>query len=81
MMGLNSNGAFALVAGGVNTSLLQQAVELIRGGPPVETEASGNVSLQTVARIAQCGVHYVSCGALTHSVMALDISLKIDTAP
>lgn len=71
----------SLLPGVVNTSLLQQAVELIRGGPPVETEASGNVSLQNVARIAQSGVDFVSCGALTHSVVALDISLKIDTRP
>lgn len=66
--------------GGVDTSLLQQAVKCIRTGSPVEIEASGNVTLETAAAIAESGVDFVSCGALTHSVMALDISLKISTS-
>ncbi|KAB5544824.1 hypothetical protein DKX38_012936 [Salix brachista] len=41
--------------------------------------ASGNVTLETVHKIGQTGVSYISSGALTHSVKALDISLKIDT--
>ena len=66
----------------MDISLLQQAMDLIRAsGLPVETEASGNVSLATVAAIAQSGVRFVSCGALTHSVTALDISLRIETKP
>ncbi|CAN7079287.1 unnamed protein product [Brassica oleracea var. botrytis] len=48
--------------------MLNDAVELINGG--AETEASRNVTIETV------GIHH---GALTHSVNALDISLKIDT--
>ncbi|XVE85395.1 hypothetical protein DITRI_Ditri17bG0087600 [Diplodiscus trichospermus] len=43
------------------------------------TKASGNVTLETVHKIGQTGVTYISSGALTHSVKALDISLKIDT--
>ena len=43
----------------------------------LETEASGNVMLDTVGTIARCGVTHISSGALTHSVTALDISLKI----
>jgi nicotinate-nucleotide pyrophosphorylase (carboxylating) len=43
-----------------------------------KTEASGGVTLETVAQIAQTGVDFISVGALTHSVQALDISLKID---
>jgi nicotinate-nucleotide pyrophosphorylase (carboxylating) len=43
------------------------------------TQASGNVTLSTVRPIAGTGVTYVSVGALTHSVTALDISLKITT--
>lgn len=66
--------------GGVDITLLQQAMDLIRGsGLAVETEASGNVTLDTVSTIAQSGVAFVSCGALTHSVIALDISLRIKT--
>ncbi len=62
-------------AGGVDVSLLRAAVGRIGGA--VETEASGNVSLASVAAIAGTGVTYVSVGALTHSVIALDISLNI----
>ena len=52
------------------------AVKLIAGR--VDTEASGNVTLDTVHEIGQTGVTFISSGALTHSVKALDISLNID---
>ena len=61
--------------GALDTSMLQEAVRRVGGA--VETEASGNVTLGTVRQIAQTGVTYISSGALTHSVTALDISLKI----
>lgn len=64
--------------GGLDVSLLRQAVGLI-GGRRVETEASGNVTLDTVRVIAETGVQLISCGALTHSVKVLDISLNIET--
>ena len=41
-----------------------------------ETECSGNVTEERLKRIAELGVDYVSCGALTHSAPILDISLK-----
>ncbi|KAG5562800.1 hypothetical protein RHGRI_005506 [Rhododendron griersonianum] len=63
--------------GDVDVSMLKEAVDLINGR--FETEASGNVTLETVRKIGQTGVTYISSGALTHSVKALDISLKIDT--
>lgn len=66
----------ALPAPGIDISLLQEAVALIGGR--VETEASGNVTLETVGLIATSGVDFISSGALTHSVKALDISLNID---
>ncbi len=47
----------------------------------IPLEASGNVSLDTVAAIAATGVDYISSGALTHSVRALDISLDIASNP
>lgn len=61
-----------------NMSLAEMrvAVERVNGRCPLE--ASGNVSLETVAAIAATGVDYISSGALTHSVMALDISLDLD---
>ncbi|KAI3729355.1 hypothetical protein L6452_18011 [Arctium lappa] len=63
--------------GDIDVSMLKEAVDLINGR--FETEASGNVTLETVHKIGQTGVTYISSGALTHSVKALDISLKIDT--
>jgi len=54
--------------------LLRQAVDLIAG--QAETEASGGVTLSTVAAIAETGVDFVSVGALTHSAVGLDLSLK-----
>ena len=55
--------------------MLTEAVQLVNG--KVDTEASGNVTIDTVRAIAESGVTYISCGALTHSFQALDISLKI----
>mmetsp|Transcript_14008 Transcript_14008/g.16965 ORF Transcript_14008/g.16965 Transcript_14008/m.16965 type:complete len:314 (-) Transcript_14008:370-1311(-) len=57
---------------------MREAVALCQG--KVETEASGNVTLETIGGIGACGVTYISSGALTHSVTALDISMKIDTS-
>jgi nicotinate-nucleotide pyrophosphorylase (carboxylating) len=55
---------------------MRQAVALTNG--QTKLEASGNVSLQTVGDIAKTGVDFISSGALTHSVTALDISFLID---
>lgn len=62
----------------VDVTMLAEAVRRIGGA--FETEASGNVTLATVPAIAATGVDFISSGALTHSVRALDISLKIDLA-
>jgi len=53
-----------------------RAVKIVNGRVPLE--ASGNVALDTVRAIAETGVDYISIGALTHSVKALDISLWLD---
>ena len=50
------------------------AVQMIDG--KYETEASGGINLDTVRHYAECGVDYVSVGALTHSVHNMDLSLK-----
>ena len=55
---------------------MKRAVELVNGR--VKLEASGNVTLDTVRAIAETGVDYISTGAVTHSVKALDISLWLD---
>jgi len=72
---LLDNMAPRIEGGGVDTTMLAEAVRLVAGR--IETEASGNVELGTVAAIAATGVDYISSGALTHSVKALDISLDI----
>jgi nicotinate-nucleotide pyrophosphorylase (carboxylating) len=56
----------------MSVKLMQKAVRQI--GDRAKTEASGNVELSNVGRIAETGVDYISVGALTHSVRAFDIS-------
>ncbi len=53
---------------------LKQAVEMIQG--KYETEASGGITFETIRAYAECGVDFISVGALTHSVKSLDLSLK-----
>jgi nicotinate-nucleotide pyrophosphorylase (carboxylating) len=68
--------------GGVNRIMLDNfsledtrtAVELIGGR--YETESSGGITLETVRSYAECGVDFVSVGALTHQIKSLDMSLK-----
>ncbi len=62
--------------GNVDVTMLEEALQMVDGR--LETEASGNITLETVKRIGQTGVTFVSSGALTHSVPALDISLNFD---
>ena len=63
-------------AGGVNMTpeMMKEAVRIIDGR--AETECSGNVTLENVARLTDIGVDYISSGALTHSAPILDVSLK-----
>jgi len=55
--------------------LLQEAVDIVAGR--YETEASGGVNIHNVRKIALTGVNFISVGALTHSAVGLDLSLKI----
>jgi len=68
-------GADIIMLDNMNTETMAKAVKLIN--KRAKTEASGNVSLQTVREIAETGVDFISIGALTHSVKALDISQHI----
>jgi nicotinate-nucleotide pyrophosphorylase (carboxylating) len=52
----------------------KKAVQLI--GDKCQTESSGGINLESVMKYAECGVDYVSSGALTHSVYNMDLSLK-----
>lgn len=53
---------------------LQQAVWLINGR--YKTEASGGITPESIRKVAECGVDFISVGALTHSVKSIDMSLK-----
>lgn len=55
--------------------LLKEAVAIINGR--FESEASGGINLNTIRKAAQTGVDFISVGALTHSAVSLDLSLKI----
>lgn len=68
-------GADIIMLDNMSLPLMREAVAVIGG--TCKTEASGNVSLDNVRAIAETGVDYISVGALTHSVQALDISLKV----
>jgi nicotinate-nucleotide pyrophosphorylase (carboxylating) len=57
---------------------MREAVRITSGRIPLE--ASGGVRLDTVQAIAATGVDFISAGAITHSISALDISLDLDTA-
>lgn len=57
---------------------MRRSVEIIREkAPDCLIEASGGVNLETVHRIAECGVDFISVGAITHSATAVDISMKV----
>jgi len=74
----------ALTAGGIHRILLdnftleltRQAVNLISGR--VETESSGGITKSSIRDYAECGVDYISVGALTHRIESLDLSLKAE---
>ena len=55
-------------------SEMQEAVQIINGR--YEIEASGGVTEETIRTIAECGVDFISVGALTHSIKSIDLSLK-----
>lgn len=65
-----------------DVSLLSEAVAAVRASgldkAGLETEASGNVTVETVGAVSATGVSHVSTGALTHSVTALDVSLGLE---
>ena len=68
-------GADIIMLDNMSVNDMKKAVEIVQKRIPLE--ASGNVSLANVREIAETGVDMISIGALTHSVVAADISLKI----
>lgn len=69
-------GADMLLLDNMKPEDMRQVVAEI--GDRVQTEASGGITLETVRAVAEAGVDFISVGALTHSVRALDISLEVE---
>jgi nicotinate-nucleotide pyrophosphorylase (carboxylating) len=71
---LQTGGVDRILLDNFNYSDLCTAVNMIEGR--YITEASGGITVDNIRRYADCGVDYISVGALTHSVKSLDLSLK-----
>lgn len=67
-------GADIIMLDNMSTEEMAEAIRIIDGR--AETECSGNVTKENIARLTSLGVDYISSGALTHSAPILDISLK-----
>ncbi|MFS4492117.1 carboxylating nicotinate-nucleotide diphosphorylase [Maribacter sp. 2308TA10-17] len=71
---LKSDGVYRILIDNFNYADTRTAVELI--GDKCLTESSGGINEKTIRKYAECGVDYISSGALTHSVYNMDLSLK-----
>ena len=71
---LNNDGVYRILIDNFNFEDTRKAVALI--GDKCLTESSGNINEKTIRLYAECGVDYISSGALTHSVYNMDLSLK-----
>jgi nicotinate-nucleotide pyrophosphorylase (carboxylating) len=72
---LSLHGVDVILLDNMPLSMLREAVSMAHGR--VQLEASGGVTLETIAEIAATGVDAISVGALTHSVKSLDLSLEL----
>jgi nicotinate-nucleotide pyrophosphorylase (carboxylating) len=71
---INSEGVYRILLDNFDYETTKKAVALI--GSKCLTESSGNINENTIRNYAECGVNYISSGALTHSVHNMDLSLK-----
>jgi nicotinate-nucleotide pyrophosphorylase (carboxylating) len=69
-----SEGVYRILLDNFDYETTMKAVDII--GDKCLTESSGNINEETIRHYAQCGVNYISSGALTHSVYNMDLSLK-----
>ncbi|GAD07222.1 Probable nicotinate-nucleotide pyrophosphorylase [carboxylating] [Porphyromonas crevioricanis] len=67
-------GADIIMLDNMSCEMMKQAVDII--GHKAKAEASGNITLERIAQVAATGVDYISVGAITHTVKALDISMN-----
>jgi nicotinate-nucleotide pyrophosphorylase (carboxylating) len=71
---LNAGGVYRILLDNFDYESTRKAVQLI--GNQCLTESSGNINEKTIHNYAECGVNYISSGALTHSIYNMDLSLK-----
>lgn len=71
---LESKGIHRILIDNFNYEDTRKAVDLI--GETCQTESSGGITEETLRKYAECGVDYISSGALTHSIYNMDLSLK-----
>ena len=71
---LECGGIYRILIDNFNYEDTRTAVEII--GDQCQSESSGGINLETARKYAECGVDYISSGALTHSVYNMDLSLK-----
>ena len=71
---LRSDGVHRILLDNFNYEDTRKAVAMING--KCQTESSGNINEDTLRNYAQCGVDFISSGALTHSIYNMDLSLK-----
>lgn len=73
---LATGGVDRIMLDNFNQENTREAVKMISGR--VETESSGGITLETIRSYAECGVDFISVGALTHHIKSLDMSLKAE---
>ena len=71
---LNEKGVKRILLDNFDFETTQEATRLIKD--KCESESSGGITEKTIIKYAECGVNYISVGALTHSVLNFDLSLK-----
>lgn len=71
---LEIGGVHRIMLDNFDTATTKKAVALINGR--YETESSGGITMETLRTYAECGVDYISVGALTHHIKSMDMSLK-----
>lgn len=71
---LETGGVDMIMLDNMDFETMREAVRMIAG--KYKTEASGGVTEATIRKVAECGVDYISVGALTHHVRSMDLSLK-----
>lgn len=71
---IEAGGVHRIMFDNFSPEQTKEAVKMINGS--YETESSGGINLKTIRAYAECGVDFISVGALTHQIKSLDMSLK-----